>query len=181
MVIELERCSVSPELLEQLKCPICHGLLRDPMQTPCRHVFCRPCILGWLDRRSTCPMDQKRLRFPDLTKPALLVDDLLEGVIVKCPFYAKGCLFEGKMNNHAAHLESEHSQELSGRVSPEEGPSHASTSREVSGHHPSQQTSSREVSEGAGRENEVFSIDALMHRLELRAERLRDEQAEEME
>ena len=34
-----------PPLDKRLECPICLLAQRDPMQTPCGHRFCSPCIL----------------------------------------------------------------------------------------------------------------------------------------
>lgn len=112
-------------------CPICLCLLNQPKQTPCRHIFCGKCILRSLEDVATCPLDKKRLYITDLTEPPLLVSNLLEGVIVKCPFYGEKCQFEGKLITHEAHLASDHSQELAGRDSPEQGPSQQSTSHVV--------------------------------------------------
>ena len=39
------------------ECPICFECpLDDPLQTPCRHLFCRECILEILELKNECPL-----------------------------------------------------------------------------------------------------------------------------
>eukprot|EP00118_Oscarella_pearsei_P013619 m.110418 g.110418 ORF g.110418 m.110418 type:complete len:118 (+) comp37394_c0_seq23:94-447(+) len=48
-----------------LKCPVCLAVARDPMQTPCGHLFCSPCFqkLPIENRRFIkCPQDRKKHR-----------------------------------------------------------------------------------------------------------------------
>ena len=37
------------------ECAICKRSLQDPVQLPCRHVFCLSCITNWLDDHDVCP------------------------------------------------------------------------------------------------------------------------------
>ena len=47
------------EVDEELICPICSGVLQDPVHTPqCEHAFCRDCIKKWLERTQACPIDR---------------------------------------------------------------------------------------------------------------------------
>ena len=51
---------VHGEVDEELLCPICSGVLLDPVAAPeCEHAFCQPCISQWLTRRPTCPVDRQ--------------------------------------------------------------------------------------------------------------------------
>jgi hypothetical protein len=34
----------------ELVCPICLGVLNDPVDTPCAHSFCRVCIEAQMER-----------------------------------------------------------------------------------------------------------------------------------
>jgi E3 ubiquitin-protein ligase RNF5 len=40
---------------DKWKCPICLDALREPVVTPCGHLFCWPCIAEWLRRSNACP------------------------------------------------------------------------------------------------------------------------------
>ena len=44
-----------PSLADDLSCPICMSLLRDPFATACGHTFCYACLTTHLSQRSTCP------------------------------------------------------------------------------------------------------------------------------
>ncbi|KAL2086375.1 hypothetical protein ACEWY4_017434 [Coilia grayii] len=53
-------------------CRICHQYQRDPVHTPCRHVFCRQCILTHLEKQSetgvySCPKCRRKFS----TRPVL--------------------------------------------------------------------------------------------------------------
>lgn len=43
------------QLIDDLSCPICISLLRDPFVTSCGHTFCCSCLTAHLEERSTCP------------------------------------------------------------------------------------------------------------------------------
>ena len=43
------------ELTEDLACPICMSVLRDPFVTSCGHSFCHACVSKHLAHRSNCP------------------------------------------------------------------------------------------------------------------------------
>ena len=43
------------QLIDDLSCPICISLLRDPFVTSCGHTFCCSCLTTHLEERSTCP------------------------------------------------------------------------------------------------------------------------------
>ena len=46
---------VEPSLVDDLSCPICMSLLRDPFVTACGHTFCCSCLATHLNARNTCP------------------------------------------------------------------------------------------------------------------------------
>ena len=59
---------------EELLCPICSGVLQDPVAAPeCAHAFCLPCITTWLGRQPTCPVDRQPVTVAQLkTVPRIL-------------------------------------------------------------------------------------------------------------
>ena len=88
MGIEQERfVDVSQELL----CCICTGVLEDPVESPCRHVFCSECISTWLNTRASCPTCRKKMVASEL-KPALpLVKNIIAKLQIRCDFVELGC------------------------------------------------------------------------------------------
>jgi hypothetical protein len=46
---------------EKWRCPICFDTLREPVVTPCGHLFCWPCIAEWLRRSNACPSCSGRI------------------------------------------------------------------------------------------------------------------------
>ena len=52
------------------ECPICFECpLDDPLQTPCRHLFCRECISEILRQKNECPICRSTVNPNDLKKP----------------------------------------------------------------------------------------------------------------
>lgn len=51
------------------ECPICLEIPEDPLQTPCRHIFCSECIKGVLDRKPSCPFCRQPCKSNKLKKP----------------------------------------------------------------------------------------------------------------
>lgn len=53
--IRLGDTLASSSFADDLTCPICMSLLRDPFATACGHTFCYLCLTTHLNSRSTCP------------------------------------------------------------------------------------------------------------------------------
>ncbi len=41
---------------DDFECSVCLELFNQPTSLPCRHTYCRPCILAIVPRQATCPM-----------------------------------------------------------------------------------------------------------------------------
>ena len=77
---------------EELKCPICCGVLEDPLQgTGCEHVYCRKCIVEWMNNSETCPVDRNHLKPNQLQVIPRIVRNLLNHLRIKCDFHHSGC------------------------------------------------------------------------------------------
>ncbi|ESO84941.1 hypothetical protein LOTGIDRAFT_131348 [Lottia gigantea] len=80
-----------PQPDQELICCICTNVLDEPMESPCRHVFCKICIETWLNNRSTCPTCRFTVTNGDL-KPVLpLVRNMLNKLTLICDFSDNGC------------------------------------------------------------------------------------------
>ena len=76
----------------RLLCPVCSNVLKDPVQCPNEHYFCRSCIGKHLHENSeTCPMCQHHLTEETLTKPPRILTDMLQSLKIRCDHAKRGC------------------------------------------------------------------------------------------
>ncbi|XP_034969409.1 ligand of Numb protein X 2 isoform X2 [Zootoca vivipara] len=106
------------EVDDELTCHICLQPLLQPMDTPCGHTYCFKCLENFMQEYDFCPMDRKKLSFQQCRKSSLLVRNLLDKLIVLCPFQEdckhtmQRCELEAHLQNRCpgfkkfkAHLE----------------------------------------------------------------------------
>ncbi|XP_062997786.1 ligand of Numb protein X 2-like [Elgaria multicarinata webbii] len=74
------------EVDDDLTCHICLQPLLQPMDTPCGHTYCFKCLENFMQEYNFCPMDRKKLSFQHCRKSSHLVRNLLDKLIVICPF-----------------------------------------------------------------------------------------------
>ncbi|XP_042197525.1 TNF receptor-associated factor 6 [Callorhinchus milii] len=78
-----------PALESKYECPICLMALREAVQTPCGHRFCRGCIVKSIrDAGQKCPVDNEMLLETQLFPDNFAKREILS-LMVKCP--NKGC------------------------------------------------------------------------------------------
>ncbi|XP_038604557.1 ligand of Numb protein X 2-like isoform X2 [Tachyglossus aculeatus] len=93
------------EVDDELLCHICLQPLLQPVDTPCGHTYCFCCLEGFLQEASFCPMDRKKLSLQHCRRSSLLVRNLLDKLIVLCPFQPdcplamQRCQLEGHLQN----------------------------------------------------------------------------------
>ena len=76
----------------RLLCPVCSNVLKDPVQCPNEHYFCRSCIGKHLHENSeTCPMCQHYLTEETLTKSPRILTDMLQSLKIRCDHAKRGC------------------------------------------------------------------------------------------
>ncbi|RWS23696.1 E3 ubiquitin-protein ligase NRDP1-like protein [Leptotrombidium deliense] len=90
------------DFADELSCPICLGIFREPVTTSCRHVFCKQCIKLWSLKSMTCPVDRKRIR--KLHKPPVLLENILSKLRIRCEFEEFGCSKVVALNSFDEHL-----------------------------------------------------------------------------
>ncbi|KAM7296434.1 TNF receptor-associated factor 6 isoform X3 [Ixodes scapularis] len=95
-----EDCDPPPD--NELTCPICRALLREPVECRCRHVFCKDCIMVWLSTNSTCPLCRVSLQGASLVPAHPLIQSMVGNVKVKCR--SPGCSARVAVSTYTTHL-----------------------------------------------------------------------------
>ena len=89
---------------ERLTCAICSNPFIQPMKTKCKpteHTFCHNCIKDWLQRQLSCPTCRRTLRTEHLTTVSeRILIDMLDDLLVKCPFCQRKGLARGALEEH---------------------------------------------------------------------------------
>ncbi|XP_073501591.1 E3 ubiquitin-protein ligase LNX isoform X1 [Phyllobates terribilis] len=74
------------EVDDDLTCHICLHALVEPLDTPCGHTYCTLCLTNFLLHENFCPMDRKHIMLQSCKKSTVLVKNLLDKLMVICPF-----------------------------------------------------------------------------------------------
>ncbi|XP_055137860.1 V(D)J recombination-activating protein 1 isoform X2 [Symphalangus syndactylus] len=91
--------------VKSISCQICEHILADPVETNCKHVFCRVCILRCLRvMGSYCPSCRYPCFPTDLESPVKSFLSVLNSLMVKCP--AKECNEEVSLEKYNHHISS---------------------------------------------------------------------------
>ena len=92
------------QYIEELFCPVCQGLVADPHQTTCGHLFCKDCFSTPVARKSKrCPV----CRQPCTTHSDNFTDRRLRNLRVRCTNQEHGCDWVGSLGEAMDHLESQ--------------------------------------------------------------------------
>ncbi|KAH7945260.1 hypothetical protein HPB49_008728 [Dermacentor silvarum] len=85
-----------PSPPQELVCTVCRGVYRDPVECPCRHVFCSTCIRDWLGRdmspgSHSCPICRREISMSQVVPVVPLVTNMIARLTVRCPNRDTGC------------------------------------------------------------------------------------------
>ena len=98
--------------LLQYICPLCNGVLVEPLMDQKGHMFCDKCLTLYEQNNSTkhkkleCPVSNHVLKMGNL-KPNELINNYLKEMMCFCPNKKKGCKWEGKYYLRNKHIEKE--------------------------------------------------------------------------
>lgn len=91
--------------VKSISCQICEHILADPVETSCKHLFCRICLLRCLKvLGSYCPSCRYPCFPTDLESPVKSFLSILNSLMVKCP--AQECNEEVSLEKYNHHVSS---------------------------------------------------------------------------
>jgi hypothetical protein len=106
MGFDLEDFVHSERISSELICPICHGVVEKPVQTPSEHLFCEDELLEWMLRSELCPLTHEPLDPSTITKPGRIITNMLAALERYCPNKDLGCSWQGACDRLPSHLTS---------------------------------------------------------------------------
>lgn len=97
-----------PRPNQELVCTVCRGVYREPVECPCRHVFCGDCIRGWLTRgcSGNCPMCRRSVTLWQLVPVVPIVSNMIARLTVRCPNRSYGCYAKVPLETLNRHVDS---------------------------------------------------------------------------
>ncbi|KAM3920679.1 V(D)J recombination activating protein 1 [Leptodactylus fuscus] len=91
------------DFLKSVTCQVCEHILSDPVQTSCKHLFCRICILKYFKMMGCyCPSCRHTCFPTDLTTPVKSFLNILNSLVLKCT--VTGCDEEILLGKYAQHI-----------------------------------------------------------------------------
>ena len=91
------------------KCSIGNGIFNKPVVDECGHTYCQFCFEKWLKIKKTCPQTNTSL-IQQAVYPNLVVKECLDSLPVYCFLKAKGCEWNGVLEQLRDHIEKDCSE-----------------------------------------------------------------------
>nr|XP_046197997.1 E3 ubiquitin-protein ligase NRDP1-like isoform X1 [Oncorhynchus gorbuscha]XP_046198000.1 E3 ubiquitin-protein ligase NRDP1-like isoform X1 [Oncorhynchus gorbuscha]XP_046198005.1 E3 ubiquitin-protein ligase NRDP1-like isoform X1 [Oncorhynchus gorbuscha]XP_046198006.1 E3 ubiquitin-protein ligase NRDP1-like isoform X1 [Oncorhynchus gorbuscha] len=93
------------EVDEDLLCPICSGVLEEPVQAPhCEHAFCNACITQWFSQQQICPVDRSVVTLAHLRPVPRIMRNMLSKLQITCDNAGFGCTAVLRLDQLQSHL-----------------------------------------------------------------------------
>lgn len=93
------------DFVKSISCQACEHILADPVETTCKHLFCRVCILKCLKvMGSYCPSCRYPCFPTDLVSPVKSFLNILNTLVVRCP--VTSCNEDILLGKYCPHLSS---------------------------------------------------------------------------
>ncbi|XP_066438504.1 V(D)J recombination-activating protein 1 [Eleutherodactylus coqui] len=91
------------DFTKSVTCQVCEHILFDPVQTTCKHLFCRICILKYFKMMGCyCPSCRHTCFPTDLTPPVKSFLNILNSLVLKCT--VTGCDEEILLGKYSQHI-----------------------------------------------------------------------------
>lgn len=99
------------DIISNFYCPICKGILFNPITDYCGHAFCAKCFEIYTSDVQECPLSKKPLIVCQPIRVGVIADFLDKQIIV-CKNKVHGCNWEGRVDEYLKHLLNECQTEL---------------------------------------------------------------------
>ncbi|XP_075246294.1 TNF receptor-associated factor 4-like [Convolutriloba macropyga] len=104
---DFERIVLLNPLDKKYECPVCHDILRYPVQfEDCGHRVCSSCLVDLLKVSPKCPIDGKGIK-KESTFPDSAISREIGGLKCRCNNSIIGCQWIGEVRTVAGHIEAE--------------------------------------------------------------------------
>ncbi|KAM4722446.1 V(D)J recombination activating protein 1 [Rhinophrynus dorsalis] len=91
------------DFIKSISCQVCEHILSDPVQTTCKHLFCRICILKYIKVMGCyCPSCRYPCFPTDLTTPVKSYLNVLNSILLKCT--VSDCDEEVSLGKYSHHI-----------------------------------------------------------------------------
>lgn len=86
-----------------LLCIICKRPFKDPIRTPCDHIFCRECITRWVEKNGAfCFACHKPVPVGNLSRISGTLNHMLDTLRVQCLLCGQTDSFRGNFDDHVS-------------------------------------------------------------------------------
>jgi hypothetical protein len=97
--------SESRVIVQDYRCPLCEGIYMNPVVDLCGHVYCKTCILKYMETSKTCPISGWALGEGNVNR-LIIINDILMKQPVQCKNRNFHCEWIGLLVDLEPHLNS---------------------------------------------------------------------------
>ena len=97
---DINRFLDKDSLVEEIICTVCTDVVKEPVQTPCDHLFCKECITNWIEGgHKSCPIDRHQISLDMLKPPSRMIIQLINKLSIRCKHFSEGCKLMSKFED----------------------------------------------------------------------------------
>jgi len=91
----------SQEVAQDFVCSICLMPFVEPYDTPCKHTFCKSCIVQAIaaSKKRTCPLDNKEFA-GEVTEASVVFRNIVNDLLVECVHCHERAIKRGSLADH---------------------------------------------------------------------------------
>ena len=94
------------QILEEMICIICRGVMREPVADPCGHAFGKRCIEDFVLKNQCCPISRRSFLNSNELSDCLPFKNVIGRLKIRCPNH-EFCQWSGKLEQLESHTEND--------------------------------------------------------------------------